>query len=91
MFPKFTMRSSTCSGCKHLTFIPYALANVVEDEGDFTVAEGHGHPLRPCVRDGAWVCKSGRLGPDEDSENEIRKMADRDSWDLENRIRKNEI
>ncbi len=29
----------------HLTFIPYALANVVEDEGDFTVAEGHGHPL----------------------------------------------
>jgi hypothetical protein len=21
------------------------LANVVEDEGDFTVAEGHGHPL----------------------------------------------
>jgi hypothetical protein len=39
------MRSSTCSGYKHLTFIPYALANVVEDEGDFTVAEGRGHPL----------------------------------------------
>ncbi len=38
MFPKFTMRSSTCSAYKHLTFIPYALANVVEDEGDFTVA-----------------------------------------------------
>jgi hypothetical protein len=45
MFPKFTMRSSTCSTYKHLTFIPYALANVVEDEGDFTVAEGQGHPL----------------------------------------------
>jgi hypothetical protein len=29
----------------HLTFIPYALANVVEDEGDFTVAKGHKHPL----------------------------------------------
>jgi len=40
MFPKFTMRSSTCSAYKHLTLIPYALANVVEDEGDFTVAEG---------------------------------------------------
>ncbi len=39
------MRSSTCSAYKHGTFIPYALANVVEDEGDFTVAEGHGHPL----------------------------------------------
>jgi hypothetical protein len=45
MFLKFTMRSSTCSACKHLTFIPYALANVVEDEGDFTVAEGHRYPL----------------------------------------------
>jgi hypothetical protein len=45
MFPKFTMRSSTCSTYKHFTFIPYALANVVEDEGDFTMAEGHGHPL----------------------------------------------
>ncbi len=42
MFPKFTMRSSAY---KHLTFIAYALANVVEDEGDFTVAEGHRHPL----------------------------------------------
>jgi hypothetical protein len=29
----------------HLTFIPYALANVVEDEGDFIVVEGHEHPL----------------------------------------------
>jgi hypothetical protein len=38
------MRSSTCSGYKHLIFIPYALPNVVEDEGDFTVAEGHRHP-----------------------------------------------
>jgi hypothetical protein len=45
MFPKFTMPSSTCSAYKHLTFIPYALASVVEDEGDFTVAEGHEHPL----------------------------------------------
>jgi hypothetical protein len=45
MFLKFTMRSSTCSEYKHLTFIPYALANVVEDEGDLTVAEGQGHPL----------------------------------------------
>jgi hypothetical protein len=45
MFPKFTMCSSTCSAYKHLTFIPYAFANVVEDEGDFTVAEGHGYPL----------------------------------------------
>jgi hypothetical protein len=45
MFLKFTMRSSTCSAYKHLTFIPYALANVVEDEGDFTVAKGHRHPL----------------------------------------------
>jgi hypothetical protein len=45
MFPKFTIRSSTCSAYKDLTFIPYALPNVVEDEGDFTVAEGHGHPL----------------------------------------------
>jgi hypothetical protein len=55
MFPKFTMRSSTCSAYKHLTFIPYALANVVEDEGDFTVAKGHGHPLvwlNPLVVDG---------------------------------------
>jgi hypothetical protein len=43
------MRSSTCSAYKHLTFIPYALANVVEDEGDFTVAEGHGHPLVPVI------------------------------------------
>jgi hypothetical protein len=94
MFPKFTMRSSTCFGYKHLIFIPYALANVVEDEGDFIVAEGHGHPLRPCVRDGARVCKFGRLGLDQDSqdsENGIRKMADRDSWDSENGIRKNGI
>jgi hypothetical protein len=48
MFPKFTMRSSTCSAYKHLTFIPYALANVVEDEGDFPVSEGHGYPLVLC-------------------------------------------
>jgi len=46
MFLKFTMRSSTCSAYKHLTFIPYALANVVEDEGGTSQwAEGHGHPL----------------------------------------------
>jgi hypothetical protein len=25
--------------------MPYALTNVVEDEGDFIVSEGHGHPL----------------------------------------------
>jgi hypothetical protein len=45
MFPKFTMPSSTCSAYKHLNFISYALASVVEDERDFTVAEGHEHPL----------------------------------------------
>jgi hypothetical protein len=54
------MRSSTCSAYKHLTFIPYALATVVEElgsvcgisilgpgfhTGSFTVAFGHGHPL----------------------------------------------
>jgi hypothetical protein len=50
MFPKFTMRSSTCSAYKHLTFIPYALTNVVEDEGDFIVAEGHEHPLVVRIR-----------------------------------------
>ncbi len=57
------MRSSTCSAHKHLTFIPYALANVVEDEGDFTVAEGHGHPLRPSVCDGARVRHRKTTGP----------------------------
>jgi hypothetical protein len=41
MFLKFTMHSSTCSAYKDLTFISYALPNVVEDEGDFTVAEVH--------------------------------------------------
>jgi len=29
VFPKFTMCFSTCSAYKHLTFIPYALTNVV--------------------------------------------------------------
>jgi len=43
--PQVHNASSTCSAYKHLTFIPYALANVVEDEGDFIVAEGCGHPL----------------------------------------------
>jgi hypothetical protein len=64
MFPKFTMRSSTCSAYKHLTFIPYALANVVKDEGDFTVAEGHGHPLVVwkmrkilALSDAEWHCE----------------------------------
>ncbi len=50
------MRSSTCFAYKHLTFIPYALANVVEDEGDFTVAKGHGHPL-------TWVRYRRTTGP----------------------------
>jgi hypothetical protein len=46
------------------TFVPYALANVVEDEGDFTVAEGHGHPLRSSgpsrTDDRARAGKNGR-------------------------------
>jgi hypothetical protein len=95
MFPKFTMRSSTCSGYKHFTFIPYALANVVEDEGTSQWPKVTGtHYVRACVCDGAQVCKSGRPGPDRDSrdsENRIRKMADWDSQDSENGIRKNGI
>jgi hypothetical protein len=52
------------------------------------------HYVRACVCDGAQVCKSGRPGPDRDSrdsENKIRKMADWDSQDSKNGIRKNGI
>jgi len=51
------MRSSTCSGYKHLIFIPYALPNVVEDEGDFTVAEGHRHPQRRETKSVQTTCR----------------------------------